>query len=1052
MGAAHRPHSASVGVLWLVLLVGAGGEEARAQAACPNPEKTLDYNCPVGPSYVIPGLTDLNGWKEPAHYRNILVGDLTGDAADELVARGAAGIQVYRFDATAGQWSRVHVNPILPDAAGWAQRKYYETLRLGDVDGNGNAELVARGPAGIVVFGYKPGSTPDTGTWEQLTTSGPMADKDCFSNGKCWGDDESYYSTIQLGHFNSGNTPTLLGRGADGLVTYFWNGSGWTQGPGISDLSDANGWNRPEYYSTIRLAVQGAVVLARGKPGMLIYEFTPGQPSTWRQLAKSGPFADTDCFSNGKCWNSGPEYYSTIQVAPAFVGDQEVVIGRGADGVHVYEFGPEGDGSTWGWEEKTDPAGQNPLPDAAGFDKPQYYRTIQTAQINGQGSYELLARTPTGMVAYGFDPFGRWSAPIAAGEPALADKPWALDPSYYETIKPATLLFAPPVPTHGLLARGPHGIRTWRFDAASSTWSRYLPYGNFPNVDDNAFTKLNTFLGIANGTIRSIYTDPTSNPASSQLQGYQNSIAQTCTGLISANPPRYQSCTPPASVPGVSPPAWTAVSNQILAELFWAQQVLDHFTTLEGINTQLFLDEDSEFPAIGDELKLSQAPNVVAEVDYLSLFEGVLDLLALIPAGGEVFEFTAAALGIAAAATATGSGSEPTEFDHKFAEMETHIATIRQETQDAITAQRHYVLGDYGLLQTVGHLVASQIWRLDTQAALSAGRQGFTHWAYRGLLPVLWDRWAVNGCKPWQQDVCQPPQNGKGMKSYVSHPDGSTDFDGLVPRQTPCAQGFTFHCNFASLESQGYTDALNTLREPVATDCLYDPQAGKSWEYGTCALGVSWDELEARDSNGFAIWPFRFFSCTQTGIDNSECVRNQPSSLVAGKARGLGTRATSVELAIEEPLRGKIDLRRATVTLVRYLHEGAVTGAGELVNRPGGRDATPHTLRRTRSSRGRAVFRAPRGRLPRVVATLAVRGGRLHATVRVSGARLDAPKACDRRLKTTHLRTHLVVRAGRDRTVQSLSMAPWRCVRDRTGIVRRLQLRASRPSPRQLPR
>jgi hypothetical protein len=208
-----------------------GGRDALAQM-CPNADFTLDYNCPLGPTYLIPGLTDLNGWNQPSHYQNILVGDLDGDGQDELVVRGVGGIQVYRFNKTLGQWTQVLVNPpILSDQSGVNAPQYYQTLRLGDLDADGKPELVARTSQGIWVFQFTPGPTPDTGTWTQLTSSGPMADSNCFSNGKCWGDDASYYATIQLADIDGSGRAALVGRGGDGLEAYQWTGSGWSRSP-----------------------------------------------------------------------------------------------------------------------------------------------------------------------------------------------------------------------------------------------------------------------------------------------------------------------------------------------------------------------------------------------------------------------------------------------------------------------------------------------------------------------------------------------------------------------------------------------------------------------------------------------------------------------------------------------------------------------------------------------------------------------------------------------------------------------------------------------------
>jgi hypothetical protein len=260
-GHVHAGYRTMLLTVVLIALLGPVESDARAQGDCPNRDNlTLAYNCSYGPSYQIPGLTDLTGWDEPAHYGNILVGDLNGDKADELVARGTGGLQVYRFDTTRGQWTQLHVtNPILSDRAGWGQRRYYDTIRLGDLDGDGGAELVARtaGSAGIQVYGFKE-TSQDSGTWTLLSKGpGPMADTTCFSNGRCWGDDgrryqdpsyntTSYYSTIQLtelGRQGSAPAMQLIGRGADGLELYRWNGAGWDQLETLPNLSDNNGWD-----------------------------------------------------------------------------------------------------------------------------------------------------------------------------------------------------------------------------------------------------------------------------------------------------------------------------------------------------------------------------------------------------------------------------------------------------------------------------------------------------------------------------------------------------------------------------------------------------------------------------------------------------------------------------------------------------------------------------------------------------------------------------------------------------------------------------------------
>ena len=56
----------------------------------------------------------------------------------------------------------------------------------------------------------------------------------------------------------------LIGRGADGLELYRWNGTGWDQLETLRDLSDSNGWdmevsnvNIVPWYDNYLLAARG---------------------------------------------------------------------------------------------------------------------------------------------------------------------------------------------------------------------------------------------------------------------------------------------------------------------------------------------------------------------------------------------------------------------------------------------------------------------------------------------------------------------------------------------------------------------------------------------------------------------------------------------------------------------------------------------------------------------------------------------------------------------------------------------------------------------------
>ena len=294
--------------------------------------------------------------------------------------------------------------------------------------------------------------------------------KQCFSTGGCWGDDAKYYSTIQLTSLGrqDPNKPTmqLIGRGGDGLELCKWNGSGWDQLATLTDFSDdPGGWDSPQYYSTIMPWDENTLV-ARGGSGLLVYEYTKGGKGSWKQSPSTNgyPFGGSTRAASS---------YSTLQPFRG-LGGGPVILGRGSAGVQLWQWS----GTTWDKIVNPDATGSYPLSDDAGWTRRRYYETIQAADIDGDGLDELLGRGASGMIAYRYDKSSKRWAEIetSTSRPALADDPWGSDPAYYETIK-TVRLDPSDKPARSLIARGPHGIRTWRFDVSKKRWTRHQRYG-----------------------------------------------------------------------------------------------------------------------------------------------------------------------------------------------------------------------------------------------------------------------------------------------------------------------------------------------------------------------------------------------------------------------------------------------------------------------------------------------------------------------------------------------------------------------------------------------
>ena len=136
------------------------------------------------------GATRPGGTTPPKH-STIQLADVNGDGKDELLGRGDAGLEIWTFDTSVGQWRpQVDANAVpqiltdvrspLPseDFLGWQQPEYYSTIQTANVDGKPGVEVIARFPDGMHAYGYTPpagGNSIDGGTWSTLATRlGPV--------------------------------------------------------------------------------------------------------------------------------------------------------------------------------------------------------------------------------------------------------------------------------------------------------------------------------------------------------------------------------------------------------------------------------------------------------------------------------------------------------------------------------------------------------------------------------------------------------------------------------------------------------------------------------------------------------------------------------------------------------------------------------------------------------------------------------------------------------------------------------------------------------------
>ena len=459
---------------------------------------------------------------------------------------------------------------------------------------------------------------------------------------------------------------------------------------------------------------------------------------------------------------------------------------------------------------------------------------------------------------------GEW-VKLSTG-PALTGPVWD-DPSHYDTIRLGDITGDG---TEALVVRGVFGVRTFTWQ--HSAFQRPQPYGQFPafpDIQTRAYAEVSRLLLGREGDFRKrTYASPSEAITEATLNDYRARLAERCTPLsvkrAAGEPPRYTDCRPPSGS-DVDPAAWTAVSNQIIAELWAASGVVAHFTILDGIETKLFQDQQGSLPALDAELALPPNPPNRAAT-YLKLTKGTLDILKgvveFFPIKSPVQNLlrAVALTGNALGAIADGLGliSSPSP-PAPYGQITADVAKLQQRQRDITQAQRRYVLADYGLLSTIGQEVKGRLLTLDETAALSSGREAFALWVTRLYLPLHLRRYEVTGCARANEFIIYVCSVPSGSFVRVTRHNGIfTDFNAVLQGDSRCWITFGEGSQSRSCEWKTPGATWSRVAGPVPSTCRYDPTPGSTsaWRYG-CPLGRAAAEL-IDGTNG---WDFPVTRC-----------------------------------------------------------------------------------------------------------------------------------------------------------------------------------------------
>lgn len=194
--------------------------------------------------------SDAQGWAgSAAQYLSIRFADVDGDGWIDVCGRKDDGIwcglnnRAGHF-APATRW----YSGDFTDLAGWGNPQYGTTIQLGDINGDGKADLCGRSGAGLRCVLSTGSSFYSASGWAPVWTTD-------FSDAAAW-NTPGYYSSIRLVDVDGDGRADACGRSIIGVVCGLSTGAGFQPAlpytPG--DFTDAAGWNREDWAGSLTFA------------------------------------------------------------------------------------------------------------------------------------------------------------------------------------------------------------------------------------------------------------------------------------------------------------------------------------------------------------------------------------------------------------------------------------------------------------------------------------------------------------------------------------------------------------------------------------------------------------------------------------------------------------------------------------------------------------------------------------------------------------------------------------------------------------------------------
>ncbi|MEU0404922.1 FG-GAP-like repeat-containing protein [Streptomyces sp. NPDC006197] len=331
-------------------------------------------------------------------------GDISGDGRADVLARTPAG-ELWVYVSTGTPNAPFHARQLV--GKGWSV--YDQLIGLGDSDGDGRGDFLARTPSGVLFYYGSTGS--------------PYSVKPRKEVGWGW---QQYNQIIGIDDDNANGVPDVLARGVDGkLYEYFGTGSGHYTSRKVVDSTAF--WSGVDQFSGAgNVPVHGKQgMLARDKAGTLFWydSLNNGRLAARTQISDTGGWAGATLFEVNSLGRDAVS--DTLEIFQGHLYGSETDFGGGWSAINLIA-GPgdlngddtgdfvarDRDGVLWLYRSNYDGNALHARVRIGGGWN-AYDRIVGSGDYSGDGLNDLIARAKdgtlylyqgTGQAGYAFKP------------------------------------------------------------------------------------------------------------------------------------------------------------------------------------------------------------------------------------------------------------------------------------------------------------------------------------------------------------------------------------------------------------------------------------------------------------------------------------------------------------------------------------------------------------------------------------------------------------------------------------------------------------------------